>query len=230
MGPYETFLTVCVMLTVLLNLWLHMQRLPVGTKSILFGVHQVFIHPWFVAAAWYKLYGRPLDLRLWAAFFVHDIGYWGKHDMDGAEGETHVELGAKIMAWLFDWPVLGIDPFMLMHGSKLPAGYKFFGLKIDRSVHTWHDFSLYHSRFYSTNAGVRHSRLCVADKLAFTLYPCWLYLLLANMSGEINDYMNPETEKYRSFLLEGVSSQEQWFYKLKQFIAGWVEAAIESER
>ena len=48
-------------------------------------------------AAWIKLYGFPLDPRLWISFFVHDIGYLGKPNMDGAEGETHVELGAKIM-------------------------------------------------------------------------------------------------------------------------------------
>ncbi len=69
----------------------------VGTKSVLIGAHCFFLHPWFVAAAWWKLYGFPLDPRLWVAFFVHDVGYFGKPNMDGAEGETHVELGAKIM-------------------------------------------------------------------------------------------------------------------------------------
>jgi hypothetical protein len=71
--------------------------MKVGTKSVLFGAHCFLLHPWFVLAAWIKLYGFPLDPRLWIAFFVHDIGYLGKPNMDGAEGETHVELGAKIM-------------------------------------------------------------------------------------------------------------------------------------
>lgn len=71
--------------------------MKVGTKSVLFGAHCFFLHPWFVARAWWKLYGFPRDPRLWVAFFVHDIGYLGKPNMDGAEGETHVELGAKIM-------------------------------------------------------------------------------------------------------------------------------------
>ena len=70
----------------------------VGTKSILFGAHCWFLHPWFVAWAWWRLYGFPFDPRLWAAFFVHDLGYWGKPNMDGPEGETHVELGAWIMS------------------------------------------------------------------------------------------------------------------------------------
>jgi len=68
-----------------------------GTKSVLYGAHQFAIHPWFVAAAWTKLYGFPKDPRLWIAFFVHDLGYIGKPNMDGPEGEQHPYLGAKIM-------------------------------------------------------------------------------------------------------------------------------------
>jgi hypothetical protein len=30
--------------------------MKVGTKSVLFGAHQFATHPWFVAAAWWKLY------------------------------------------------------------------------------------------------------------------------------------------------------------------------------
>lgn len=71
--------------------------MKVGTKSVLFGAHQFFIHPWFVAAAWWKLYGFPCDPRLWIAFFVHDIGYLFKPNMDGPEGERHPLTGAKIM-------------------------------------------------------------------------------------------------------------------------------------
>ena len=67
--------------------------MKVGTKSVLFGAHQFLIHPPFVALAWWKLYGFPFDPRLWVAFYVHDIGYLGKPNMDGSEGESHVELG-----------------------------------------------------------------------------------------------------------------------------------------
>lgn len=73
----------------------------IGTKSLLFGIHQFAIHPWFVAWAWWKLYGFPKDPRLWVAFIVHDWGYWGCPNMDGPEGEKHVELGARIMEILF---------------------------------------------------------------------------------------------------------------------------------
>ncbi len=71
--------------------------MKVGTKSVLFGAHCFLVHPFFVLAAWIKLYGFPWDPRLWVAFFVHDLGYLGKPNMDGPEGETHVELGARIM-------------------------------------------------------------------------------------------------------------------------------------
>lgn len=73
-------------------------RLSVGTKSVLFGAHCFFLHPWFVAAAWRKLYGFPFDPLLWVAFFVHDLGYVGKPNMDGPEGETHPIFGAQIMS------------------------------------------------------------------------------------------------------------------------------------
>src|SRR5258708_21448786 len=69
-----------------------------GTKSVLFGFHKFLIHPLFVARAWSILYGFPVDPRLWLAFFVHDLGYIGKVNMDDEAGETHPELGAKIMS------------------------------------------------------------------------------------------------------------------------------------
>jgi hypothetical protein len=73
----------------------------VGTKSVIFGVHSILVHPFFVAWAWAKLYGFPWDPRLWAAFFVHDLGYLRKPNMEGPEGQQHVLLGSRIMGWLF---------------------------------------------------------------------------------------------------------------------------------
>lgn len=73
----------------------------VGTKSVLFGVHSVLLHPWFVAFAFFRLYGFPWDARLWFAFLVHGLGYLHKREMEGSEGERHVELGGRIMRTLF---------------------------------------------------------------------------------------------------------------------------------
>lgn len=83
--------------------------MKVGTKSILFGAHAFWLHPWFVALAWWKLYGFPWDPRLWVAFFVHDLGYVGSPNMDGYQGERHPYFGARIMKvfgtywYLFTW-------------------------------------------------------------------------------------------------------------------------------
>ncbi len=63
--------------------------MQVGTKSILFGVHQFLLHPPLVALGWWKLYGFPWNPRLWLCFIIHDWGYWGCADMDGKEGEEH---------------------------------------------------------------------------------------------------------------------------------------------
>lgn len=73
----------------------------IGSRSVLFGVHQFAIHPWFVAWGWWRLYGFPWDLRLWIAFFIHDLGYIGKSNLDGPEGEQHPELAARVMGFLF---------------------------------------------------------------------------------------------------------------------------------
>ncbi len=75
--------------------------MKLGTKSLLYGAHQFLLHPLFVALAWWKLFGFPFDPRLWVAFFLHDIGYWGSPEMDGPVGQRHPERGARIMAWLF---------------------------------------------------------------------------------------------------------------------------------
>lgn len=75
--------------------------MKVGTKSVLAGAHCFFLHPFFVAWGWTKLYGLPWDVRLWACFLLHDIGYWGCGDMDGIEGEQHVIPGARTVGWLF---------------------------------------------------------------------------------------------------------------------------------
>lgn len=133
--------------------------MKIGTKSILFGAHCFFLHPFFVFAGWWKLYGFSWDPRLWVAFFVHDLGYLGKPNMDGPEGESHPLLGAKIMA-LFD------------------RGYSSY----------WHDLTLLHSRFWARRVGRDPSRLCAADKLATCLTPRWLYLPMIILSGEAKEY------------------------------------------
>jgi hypothetical protein len=45
------------------------------------------------------------------------------------------------------------------------------------------------TRHCSREIGVPPSPLCWADKLATALYPAWLFLFLARLSGEIGEYL-----------------------------------------
>jgi len=154
--------------------------MKIGTKSILFGVHQFAIHPWFVAWAWWRLYGFPWDPRLWIAFFLHDLGYWGKPNMNGPEGETHPNWAADVMGELFgaEWSVL----------------------------------CRYHSRFLAKKYRHDYSRLCVADKLALALTPAWLYLPLAKLSGELQEYMEGTA---------GERTPGQWYRDIQRYCKAW---------
>jgi hypothetical protein len=175
--------------------------LPVGPRSVLFGVHQFAIHPLFVAAAWKRLYGFPWDPRLWVAFYVHDLGYlfrWCRN-MDGPEGELHVLFGAAIMGRLF--------------GKE------------------WGDFCRYHSRYYAARDGHAYSRLCVADKLSIAITPAWLYLPAARATGELTEYLAlarsraTAHEMLNQAELAGLTSQDPcaWYSSLCAYMLRWVE-------
>lgn len=192
--------------------------MTIGTRSILFGAHCFFIHPVFLFIAWWRLYGFPWNPKLWVAFVVHDLGYWGKPNMDGEEGESHPELGARIMRRLFDW------------GRCSPKDQWEMARKY--GAPNWHDFSLYHSRFYARRHRVRFSRLCVADKLATCITPRWLYLLSVRLTGEIHEYMEHHNEARRG---RGKYHEEQehdqevtddarvWHARMIEFMLRWVE-------
>lgn len=178
--------------------------MQVGTRSLLFGVHQFIIHPLQLAYAWWTLYSFPWDPRLWVAFFVHDLGYCGKPNMDGLEGETHPLFGAELMGDLFDDLK---DPMY----RTAPGGL------------TWANFCLYHSRYYAKAAGQPPSRLCFADKLVFCQTPWWLYRILSNWSGEIDEYMrlrDPES-KYAHIQLYTLN-QKEWFDSGRHYCRRWI--------
>lgn len=69
--------------------------MKIGTRSLLFGVHQFVWHPVTVYLAWVNLYERP-TWKESLCILVHDWGYFGKPDMDGEEGLKHPEQGAWI--------------------------------------------------------------------------------------------------------------------------------------
>ena len=188
-------------------------RPSIGTRSVLYGAHCFFIHPWFVAWGWWWLYGFPWDPRLWVAFFVHDLGYLGKPNMDGPEGETHPILGARIMAALFDWRDDGEMPVIANVGRR-------------QIFRRWGKFALYHSRFYARQHGAPPSRLCYADKMAIVLTPWWLYRWTAGLTGEIDEYMSASLNrgdgKHADEPIEWRRGRERWYYSMQGFLCTWI--------
>lgn len=189
----------------------------VGTKSVLFGVHCFLIHPFMIALGWWTLFGFPWDPRLWFAFFLHDLGYLGKPNMDGPEGEEHPYLGARIMGRLFDRDRFGMG---------------------DAARYYWYDFTLLHSRYLAKRLGRQPSRLAMADKAAIYLEPSWLYLPRAIASGEINDYYeqavkvkidavdDPSTKLALWMIHHGGTYRRPWIWHdgVKRYMRIWVAA------
>jgi len=64
--------------------------MEIGSRSLLFGCHQIFIHPLFTLIGWVRLYGwSSINLQILLAIFFHDWGYWGCKFMDGYDGSIH---------------------------------------------------------------------------------------------------------------------------------------------
>jgi hypothetical protein len=200
----------------------------VGTKSVLFGAHCFFLHPCFVAAAWWKLFGFPWDPRLWAAFFAHDIGYIGLPNMDGEEGEWHPATGAALMA-----PFDQHEPYCFLSRWKWiarvvsPICNSLWGFNPQGM--TWYCFCFYHSRFLAKRYGTSPSRLCVADKYALCLTPAWLYLPMVRATGEIREYMKLAGAmndgagggKYSAMNIS-TADQRTWYRDVQDYLGRWV--------
>jgi hypothetical protein len=180
----------------------------IGTKSVLFGAHAFWLHPWLLALAWWKMYGFPWDPRLWTAFFVHDLGYFGKPDMDGPEGESHPEWGAKVAWRLFDQANPLSRLMNAVFGAHSPDG------------RDWWSFVKYHSRYLAKADGARYSSLCPADKLAIALEPWWLYLPRVIASGEIHEYMGDAHRAHPDMPIFGYSRRE-WFASVQGYCRRW---------
>ena len=119
---------------------------PIGTRSLLFGVHQFLWHPFTVWLAWKELYGPP-SWNETVCIALHDVGYWGKKNMDDAEGLRHPEAGAKLVGRMFGEEyrqlVLGhsrsyahihkMGPSKLCWADKLSIKYEFWWLYLPRA-------------------------------------------------------------------------------------------------
>lgn len=213
--------------------------MKVGTKSVLFGAHSLLIHPWFVALAWWKLFGFPIDPRLWLAFWVHDLGYWKAPNMDGTEGEMHVFFGARIMG-VFDADVYNVwfgwkhERFARLVDRLFGKGApNWYDVDHPKGRRTWYCFSFYHSRFMAKRYGTPHSMLCVADKYACALEPAWLYLPRVILSGEVKEYMAHRTTRSK-YSGEPITEAERvelekntirgWHRGMTDYTRRWVQA------
>jgi hypothetical protein len=118
----------------------------IGTRSLLFGAHCVPIHTVMLAVAWWRLFGPPRGHKLWLSFLVHDLGYFGCREMDGAEGELHPALGGKLMrVFGREWEIftaahsryyarrLGVPPSRLCAADKLATALEPWWLYLPRA-------------------------------------------------------------------------------------------------
>jgi hypothetical protein len=156
--------------------------MKVGTRSLLFGVHQFILHPLVVFRAWIELYGIPSRKEL-ICIVIHDWGYWGKPNMDGVEGEKHPEFAAKIAGKLFGKEYYnlclyhsrhyarkaGIEPSKLCWADKLCIKYNPWWFYIPLS---WLTGELSEYRKASANAGF--ISLTASHKQWFTWVKGWL--------------------------------------------------------
>ena len=139
--------------------------MKVGTKSVLFGVHQFIWHPFCVYLAWCELYGLPNWKEL-VCIVIHDWGYWGCSNMDGVgEGADHPFLAARLA-----YKYLDGDVGWMARDNSYSA------------------LCLYHSRGTAKGYKSEPSKLCWADKLSIKYDPWFFYLLRATLSGEIKEY------------------------------------------
>jgi len=150
--------------------------MKLGTRSLIFGCHQFIIHPFFILKAWRIIYkGHYPPGRWWERWLVALTHDWGY------------------------WGCATMDGFCGDDHSK-------FGARIIYEITKdlwWYEEVLYHSRFYAARMGAVPSTFCWVDKLAITIMPRYLWVILAKLSGEGREYLaNPMYEEYNPQVTE----------------------------
>lgn len=175
--------------------------MKIGTKSVLFGVHQFAIHPLTVLLAWRKLYRRWPNWWELIAIVLHDTpGYYGCADIDGVEGKHHPERGAHWAAY--------ISGAICYHVGR----------------HDWDlfFFTACHSRDWAAIHRTPVSPLYCADKFSIFYDPEWCYLLRARLSGELTEF---KTRAIASGELPAGATDRQWLHFYKQNVLSRPEIA-----
>ncbi len=173
--------------------------MKIGTKSLLFGCHQVIWHPFTVALAYRKLFKRWPDLYGSIAIFVHDWGYWGKSDIDGEDGKTHPMLGAIITGKL------------TYYIERLRGRNRFCAslVALEQS-----DRCVLHGRTVAKENNLPPSDLCWADKYSLFCDPEWFYLLRTRLSGEIKEF---RLNAVKSGHVPATSTDRTWLHWFKNY-------------
>lgn len=109
--------------------------MKLGTKTLLFGVHQFLIHPLLVILAWMILYNSLPNLKELICIFIHDIGYWGLPSLKCAEGDKHPERGAKLAE---KWFGTEYHDFILGHSTFYCKRNKIPPSKLMAADKYWH--------------------------------------------------------------------------------------------
>jgi len=187
----------------------------VGTKSLLVGAHQFLWHPFTVWLSWRKIYGQWPDWKVCVCIFLHDIGYWGKRNMEGTgntflaagdapidenyeDGIYHTIGGARIAQ---NW--LDVQPILVDRGYKKKVCLRKAGTKYMFLV-------LFHSRTYASLYGEEPSDMCWPDKYCVAFDPWWLYLPRVILSGEIKEYRTLAAELGEVPLTAGHREWYRW--------------------
>lgn len=171
--------------------------MKIGTKSLLFGCHQFLWHPLTVALAYRKLFRQWPDLVGWLCIVFHDVGYWGRGDIDGKEGKLHPLLGAQLVGKLVYW------------WSRLRGNKEFSSCLIGaEAAHR----CIFHSGSLARDNGEAPSDICWADKFSLFIEPEWFYLLRTRLSGEMLEFKHHAID---SGHVPATATDREWLHWFK---------------
>src|SRR5262245_12082195 len=171
----------------------------IGTRTILFGVHQFLWHPFTVYRAWCWLYGRRPNWWQTIAILTHDLGYWGKPNLDGEEGRKHPYGGAFFAEWLAE----GVANLLRIPNS-IEYGNATYAL------------ALGHSKELCRKRNTIPSLLCWADKACVLFDPPWLYLLRTRLAGELSEFKKNAEPQI------GEVADEVWLDWYRARVRSWI--------
>lgn len=183
--------------------------MKIGTKSLLFGVHQFIVHPVVVGRAWRALYGRWPNLNEWIAIMVHDWGYWGCPNMDGPEGRRHPEKSACIAYTLAKW-AWHVKHLFHPRLRKERGADVMYAAKCAFMVllHSRETVKAHNKKVDPAFKPIEPSALCWPDKYSVCLEWPWFYLLRAKLSGEIHEF---KENAVKAGKIQSESSAADWF-------------------